>query len=410
MANNNKRKNTRKSKAGNGNQNRSRPQPKQQRQRKKNGNPNRSTTSTAIVSQNRVTVNNATNSPGPLNGCDLLVSTKIPTTAQAGDIFVDAIIAPEAFTRMKVLASAYQRIRYHRMKFYIQASASTLTAGTFGVAFVADVTDRPPTTKGADNWICAQSMAKTSSYWQPVIVDMPYSSDLLYTSPQDSELRWSSPGRLALVVITPPTSEVLLSVLCDWTISLSTPSIEPSLESTVDALYTSMVPFAMVQTATADSDLEQLFKVRETGTRLLTPDDFSPPLPTGTYLEIPDGPVTIVANTGGSGAPMSMTATHIGTHLSGSDLGIAYFTYLEQSNSFQLASTRSTPPMTVAPSAVPEYYSGTIFEVAPQSLQASFGAGSSFLSRNRRSLTSGPIRLEKLPSGKIVSFRGLTKL
>jgi len=292
-----------------------------------------------------------------MTGNDLLVSTVIPSSALAGDVVVDLVIAPEAFTRMKALASAFQRVKYHRMRFDIQTSASTLTAGVYGASFVADVTDQPP--RSADKWVCAQSGAKTSAYWQPMCVNMPPSKDDLYTSPQESELRWSSPGRLVVVVITPPSSDVPLSVLCDWSVSFHTPSIEPELENSVDSLYVSKVPFAMVQDATADTALEQLFKVRQTGARLVTLDDFTPPLPTGVYLEIPGGPVTIVANTGESGAPMSMTATHIGSHLVGTDVGIAYFTYLEQSKSFQLASSRSTPPMTVAPSAVPEYYSGT---------------------------------------------------
>jgi len=128
-----------------------------------------------------------------------------------GDVLVDLVITPQIAARLRTVASAWQRVKYRRLLFEINASGSSLIGGEYVAAFIADPTDKPPL-RNATAWVKAHQDSVISSWWKSINVIGPCPPQMMYTSFEENEIRFSSPGRFVLAVVNPPSADTTLSI------------------------------------------------------------------------------------------------------------------------------------------------------------------------------------------------------
>lgn len=376
------------------------------RTRRRRGRANRgNATQTTIVGTNQamVRVNNPTGGRRE-DSSDLISALQVPTTVKQGELLLDILVTPSIAPRLKALSIAWQRLRYHKLLFEVNASSSSLVGGEFVAAFIADPTDKPPM-QGADRWVKAHAGSVTSNWWKSINVRGPVPPQMMYTSYEVSEPRFSSPGRFVLAVINPPTAEATLSVSLNWGVTFAQPSLEVELESEEDNIYTIQTDSRLyLSDGTASNEFNKYlgktpFVTEETDT--LNPRDFVPPLPKNVYLPLAT-PKTLVSDTGASGAPESATVTHIGV-ASDSDNGICYYACLDGKTFTELTTAGLVGrEFSIKPLGDSLIEKGTIFEADPRS--PALSPESVFQKRrSRRSLTSEPVS-QRLPSGKTLTF------
>jgi hypothetical protein len=134
----------------------------------------------------------------------------------------------------------------------------------------------------------------------------------------------------------------------------------------------------------------------------LRPTDFSPQLPLGTILALPD-PITLNSDTGASGAPENAIVTGLGVvekNVNGRFYpAIAFFYSLDGVTWTDL---KPDKPFSIRPTSCPVLQEGSIFEEGilsgPLNVQAAATS-----TRSRRSLTLAPA-LRQLSSGKVISM------
>ena len=346
-------------------------------------------------------------------GTDLVTRLTVPASTAAGALILDTAITPSLGPRLKTLASAWQRIRYLRMRFQVNATGSSLVGGSYVAAFVPDPADKPPLTN-ADSWIMAHEGATQSSWWVSVDVVGPCPPQTLYTNFEQSEPRLSSPGRFVIACINPPSADTTLSLNWDWRVVFSQPSLEQLSTEGVYTLnkdcrlpltdYSAGQPFIKIlQTRLLDfgatlTDEDQAFQ----SAGALRPTDFTPTLPLGTILALPE-PLTLNSDTGQTGAPENAIVTGLGVVqkvVSGIlQSGIAFFYTLDGETWTELNATK---PFSIRPTSCPVFQDGSVFE--EQALNSSLNSPSAATSnRSRRSLTSAPA-LHQLSSGKVISM------
>jgi hypothetical protein len=217
-----------------------------------------------------------------------------------------------------------------------------------------------------------------------------------------------------IACINPPTADTTLSINWDWKVVFSQPSLERESDEGVYTLQkdcrlplsdnSAGQPFIKIlQTRLLDfgsslTDEDQAF----TSAGALRPTDFTPTLPLGTILALPE-PLTLNSDTGATGAPENAIVTGLGVVqkiVSGILYqGIAFFYSLDGVNWVELNALK---PFSIRPSACPVFQDGSVFEESV--LDASLNPQSAAtLTRSRRSLTSGPA-LRQLSSGKVISM------
>lgn len=69
-----------------------------------------------------------------------MLTTQVVKTGTTG-VVAQAVITPEIFPRMGVLGKAFQRIRYHRLRFEVVAGWPSTVSGAYVAGFVKDATD-----------------------------------------------------------------------------------------------------------------------------------------------------------------------------------------------------------------------------------------------------------------------------
>jgi hypothetical protein len=346
-------------------------------------------------------------------GTDLVTKLTVPSRTTAGSLILDTAITPSLGPRLSTLASAWQRIRYLRMRFQVNATGSSLVGGSYVAAFIPDPTDKPPLTN-ADSWVMAHEGATQSSWWVSVDVVGPCPPQTLYTSFEQSEPRLSSPGRFVIACINPPSADTTLSLNWDWRVAFSQPSLERLADEGIYTLnkdcrlpltdYSAGLPFVKtLQTQTNDFGSNLVTEDQGfTSDGALRPTDFSPQLPLGTILALPD-PITLNSDTGASGAPENAIVTGLGVvekNVNGRFYSaIAFFYTLDGVTWTEL---KPDKPFSIRPSACPVLQEGSIFEEGvlsgPLNVQAAATS-----TRSRRSLTLAPA-LRQLSSGKVISM------
>lgn len=336
-------------------------------------------------------------------GSDLLTALTIPQTIGAGELLADIVITPSIAARLATLAGGWQRVRYNRLTFEVNASASSIVGGEFVAAFVSDPTDKPPL-NSADKWVKAHAGSITSSWWKSTNVRGPCPPQVMYTSFEENEPRFSSPGRFVLAVVNPPTSEATMSISLNWAVTFSQPSLESFDEEQVYTL--SVNNRLLLSDGTAGQGfVRNLVKQNPDGSypthaeNYLTPDDFEPALPVGVFLKLPQDKA-LNSDTGASGAPETAIVTHIGVISEGEadDGRLGYYYVVD--DSFVLL--KVDKPFSIRPMNDSINMAGTIYESEPVSELGNDEAVVFARARARRSLTSGPV-LTRSSKGKILS-------
>jgi hypothetical protein len=334
-------------------------------------------------------------------GSDLLTAITIPATVVNGELLADIIITPTVAARLEVLAAAWQRLRYNRLTFEVNASSSSMVGGEFVAAFVSDPTDRPPL-ESADKWVKAHAGSITSSWWKSMNVRGPCPPQMMYTSFEENEPRFSSPGRFVVAVVNPPTSAATMSISLSWDVSFAQPSLE-TFAAEDNNIYTSKVSSRLpISDGSAGQALDPyLIKESEDGsfndtptaTDYLGPNDFTPILPEGVLLQLPH-PKSLNSDTGASGAPENAIVTHMGLDASTGKLCYWLRTEAEYFQLFQ------SFPFSNRPRVDTINMSGTIYDGEAENEVAERQTGPR---RVRRSLTSGPV-LSQSSKGRMLSL------
>jgi hypothetical protein len=354
----------------------------------------------AIVGSNQsvLRVNNPTGGRSQ-GGSDLIAAITIPQSVEQGELLIDVVITPSIAARLETLATAWQRIKYERLIFEVNASGSSLVGGEFVAAFVADPTDIPPI-RGADRWIKAHQGSVTSSWWRSINVHGPCPPQVMYTSFEPNEPRFSSPGRFVLAVVNPPSSDSTMSLSLNWQVAFQQPSLEYTIEE--DAIYVLNEDTRLKLTDGSagqafDENLRKGFTVDD-GTDYLLPEDFTPVLPSGVMLRLPY-PKALNSDTGASGAPETAIVTHLGVDPSDT----SKITYFFTENDVDYIPLKASKPFSIRPMSDPILRASTVFEEDVLESGNDMGA----LARSARvprSLTSAPA-LRQSSKGKLLSFR-----
>lgn len=180
------------------------------------------------------------------------------------------------FPRLGQLAGAFQRIKYHRLRFEVVTGLPSDTSGVYVAGFIRDATD-PVKAKTASSTLLASGGVATK-WWQSCDVVVTGLPDLYYTSSAPTSTRWASPGSFVISIIGKPSQGGSLEVFCHWDVSLSSPTYEGEAET--GAGYTSAL--ADMYTAAGGKHLQ---KRAGSGWADVTALDFSPPLVRGQVLE-----------------------------------------------------------------------------------------------------------------------------
>lgn len=192
------------------------PRPKQQRPRRRNN------SNLAVVAKPMRVVSRPTDG-ATLTGTDRLISISDVSKFGTGATLVNVVITPGLFERLRTVAMAFQRIRYHSLRFRIEPQMSTATNGGYVGAFVRDPADFVP--KSPLIYLTAQRGSVTTKWWQSCSISAPPSKTLYYTS-KGAEIREFSPGKFVLAVDGAATQTGNLTVFVDWSVSLSQAGLE----------------------------------------------------------------------------------------------------------------------------------------------------------------------------------------
>lgn len=163
-------------------------------------------------------------------GVDRLAHVEDISQFSHGQVVFDEVVSSSSFTRLSVIAAAYQKVKFRKIVFRVVPMLSTSINGGYVAAFVRDPADIPPP-KSADllNWITSQRGSITTKWWQSCQISVPVSDRTYYTSTSE-EVREYSPGRLVLVVDGKASAKGPLTIFADWSVSLSHASLEKGAE------------------------------------------------------------------------------------------------------------------------------------------------------------------------------------
>lgn len=152
-----------------------------------------------------------------------------------GSVLISTEISCESFARLKHFGDAFQRVKFHKLRFRVVPMSATSNNGGYIAAFVADASDDFGSGPNSINRLAAQQGAKITKIWEEAVISHKCVPDLLYTSePPGGDIRFASPGRLVVAiesqVSATTTQKIPMTVYCDWTVEFSEPSLEGSPE------------------------------------------------------------------------------------------------------------------------------------------------------------------------------------
>lgn len=179
-----------------------------------------------------------------VKGCDnlALVSTITGGLYAPGAEIVSGGITAHSSVRLATLANAFQRIRWHSIRFTIEGAYPTLAGGGYVACFVRDATDVPPSDPTeAIRWAMAQQHSFDAKWYDSGVLNVGVSPDLLYTSSAEA-VRLYSPGSFYVISKGGPAQVGTLTVNFHWDVTLS----EPTSEVQVAQQETWTTPFDLV--------------------------------------------------------------------------------------------------------------------------------------------------------------------
>nr|UNI73983.1 MAG: coat protein [brine shrimp tombus-like virus 1] len=292
--------------------------------------------------------------------------------AVSGQEVLNVRVTPSISPRLAQHAVCYNEVKYHSLTAKINGQASSLTVGSIILAFCSDPSDVVQGDTIA--WARSQKCNASGKYWETIRVHVPQSQ---MHGPNDgffknnvgrSEApRTYSPGFFSLIVISPANQATPLELQLEWDVTLRNPTFNPLVDE-APAISTALLSFGVDGSETADVAYDPALKVFSPGiaVRDLIRTDFSPPLERGVYYFLPGGLLTLIANTGETGAPEAAVATHIGMAETGDT--ILLYRFLITAGTYE-AITSSVISYKPSPNAAPTFRKDTEWAADPYSLE-----------------------------------------
>lgn len=184
-------------------------------------------------------------------GTDLLeiVTTAAGQVYAPGSIITSGGITAYSSARLETIAKAYQRVKFHSLRFTIEGAYSSTSGGGYITCFVRDPDDVPPEDPvAAMKWAMSQQHSADAKWWDSVGLNVGTTPDLLFTSP-GSSARLFSPGTFYVISKGGPAQVGTLTISYHWDVTLSEPTSETALTS--NEIWTCPEDFVVPFAATA---------------------------------------------------------------------------------------------------------------------------------------------------------------
>lgn len=190
-------------------------QPKQKSQRQK--------TTKALVAL-PATVRSANSETATLSGTDIIAQVADISKFAQGELVVSELITPGLFPRLKNVAMAFQKVKYHSLEFRIVPQISSSTSGGYAAAFIADADDTS-SPRNITNHLMGQSNCVASKWWQDQTLHVKNLTRTYFTS-EGKEPREYVPGIFKLVSTGKSSQSGNLVIYCKWHVTMSVASSE----------------------------------------------------------------------------------------------------------------------------------------------------------------------------------------
>jgi len=166
-----------------------------------------------------------------LRGTDRFLHIPDVSTFAAQTIIVDQLFTSKSIPRLALVSDVYQKYRVKKLHFRVAPQISTAVSGGYVVGFVNDAAYVLPSGPNGLNALTAQRGTCTMKWWEDSTVVAPVSGNELYTKVEESQERFSSPGRFILASDGKATSAGSLTVFIEWEVELLKPTLETQTEA-----------------------------------------------------------------------------------------------------------------------------------------------------------------------------------
>lgn len=168
---------------------------------------------------------------------DRLAHTTVPANTPRGTVIYDQIITPAIASRLRQQAALYQMINYTNLRFEIQTQTATSNAGGYIAAFLHDPMMDVGSGESALRALTAVQGTQTSKFWQSISMSARANKHEYYTL-SGSDVRLFSPGRFVVLSDGSPTTDVEITILFHWTVSLRKPALQRLVAQLPQAVLT----------------------------------------------------------------------------------------------------------------------------------------------------------------------------
>jgi len=192
-------------------------------------------------------------------------------------VLAQIVLTPESLPRLEKLGDAYQRIRYHSLRFTVEPLLSTAVSGGYTCGFIKDAAD-PVRDDSTSELLASGGVAR--KFWESAVISVGQLPDLYYTNPGEGtpEYRWASPGSFVIIVDAPASSAGAVKIYLDWKVTLT----EPTVQGTHDNAP------GVVEALQSAYTLDQNYGIYDDdGKQLKTEDLFGVKLPIGSVINMP---------------------------------------------------------------------------------------------------------------------------
>nr|WOK58420.1 MAG: coat protein [Wufeng shrew carmotetravirus 1] len=163
------------------------------------------------------------------SGTDILAHIDDVSTLTRGQVIVDALVAPNMVDRLKRIAGSFQRIKYVSMVFTIVNGSPSSQSGTYVAAFVKDATDVYNSGEGSIDKLMSNSGSKLQKLWDNTTIRVS-NNRWFYTS-DSAEIRFSSPGKLVVLMDGVASQKGSMTISMAWTVDLQQQTLEDDVET-----------------------------------------------------------------------------------------------------------------------------------------------------------------------------------
>lgn len=161
-----------------------------------------------------------------VSGSDRVIFVDDISKIGARSVIAAVPISTSSFPRLKNIGSTFHRIRYKSLDFEMVPQLGTSTSGGYVMGFVKDVTEDIPEGEAGLSVLFSQTGSIAGSDWQPSTLRVNRMPDLYYTEWNDTEPRWSSPGKFVMMTDGKASQPGSFAVYCHWSVVLSEPEYE----------------------------------------------------------------------------------------------------------------------------------------------------------------------------------------